>query len=106
MNAGKLRHRITIEHDTGTTPDAAGHRQPAWTSFAVVWAECRQLSGREHYLTHQVMPLATHRIRMRYLPGVTTAMRVVWKERTLNVLDVDDLEGRNIEHVLLAGEKK
>lgn len=106
MQAGELRNRITI--NTGaTTPDAYGENLPAPTVFATVWAKVTQLSGRELYYAQQQQALATHKVTMRYYAGVTETMSIAWQGgRTLNIVAVNDIDGRHRELELLCQERK
>lgn len=105
MQAGKLRWPITIQTLT-TAPNSYGEAVPTPETFANTWAEVTQLSGRELWYAQQVQPLATHRVRCRYVAGVTPAMQVVFQGRTLQLTDVNDVDGRHRELVMLATEKK
>ena len=47
MEAGQLRHRVTIQQATETTDGFGGVTQ-AWATFATVWAAVEPLTGREY----------------------------------------------------------
>lgn len=111
MKAGKLRHRIEVQHDTSTTVDAAGHITPSNQPFGKRWASIEHLSGRELWNAQQVQPDVTHRVRIRYLDGLNERMRLRFKERGktdryLNILTINNVQERDIEQELLCMEAK
>ncbi len=106
MEAGKLRHPISIQQDAGNTKDAAGHRIANWTEISggAVWASVEPLTGRELYMAMQVQAQVTHKIKIRYVSGVTPKMRVVYGSRNFNIESVLNIEERNIEMHLMCKE--
>lgn len=82
---GQLRHRVTIERDTGTTVNAANEHVPSWTAFATRWARVMYLSGREYWQSQQVQATVTATVELRHLDGVTPAMRVKWGSKYLYI---------------------
>jgi SPP1 family predicted phage head-tail adaptor len=101
MQAGKLKHRITIQHDapSGTVND---YNEPviATVLFAKRWAEVLPLNGSEAFFAQQVTPKTTHTVRMRFLDGVTAKMQVLHRGRTFNILSVLNTEERDYETIL------
>lgn len=104
MQAGKLRDPIVIQSPVVARSDY-GEPSKSWSDFASVRAEVEKLSGTELVSAQQVQPTAKYRVRIRYYPGVVETMRVIWQERTLGILDVDNVKGRNREMILLCGEE-
>lgn len=81
IQAGKLRHSITIQAKS-TARDACGGELPAsWVTFATVRASVEPLQGREYMSASGERAEATTRFRLRYLPGVTASMRVLFEGR-------------------------
>ena len=104
MQAGNLRHRVTIQQVTETRDDMGGVTQ-TWSTFAAnLHAEIAPLSGRELLLARQVNAETTHRIRLRYRAGITPKMRVLFGSRIFAIESVLDTEERGIEVVLLCRE--
>lgn len=85
MEAGKLRHRVTLQRATDVT-DTFGQPLPTWTTFAVVWAAVEPLTGREYLQAQQQQAETTTRIRIRERAGVSERMRVAWGS---HVYDID-----------------
>lgn len=103
MRVGQLRHRVTIQTATETR-DAIGGVIAAPSTFATVWASVEALQGREYLAAQQVNAEVDHRIRIRYLAGVTPKMRVAFGARLFDVQAVLNPDGRNRELHLMAQE--
>lgn len=104
MRAGELRRRVTIQQRV-TTQDTFGGQSQTWTDFAAnVPAAIDPLSGRELMTAQATQSEVSHRITIRYLPGVTAAMRIVYQGRYFNISAVMNIEERNREMQILASE--
>lgn len=63
-----------------------------FTPLAQAYIEVESLSGQQLVEARQVHPETSHRVRMRYVKGVTAACRVVWysaaekRTRTLEIV--------------------
>lgn len=103
--AARLRHTITIQ-ETTQTRDSVGGVIDTWGTFATVRAEILPLSGREYLESQQVNAEEITRFTIRYLPNITTKMRILWGTRVydirsiMNVSQVDKImELRVVEDV-------
>lgn len=103
--AGKLRHRIAFVREEMTGQDASGAPQRSDKVHARVWAELKQLSGTELVQAQQKKPNSTHRVTTRYVANVTADLRILHGERTLHIENVDNVDERNIELVILCREE-
>ncbi len=71
---GAMNSKIDILKLTGVK-DAVGN--PTWDKFADnVWARIQTLTSTYKEKPQQNVPEATHRIVIRYIDGVTSAMRI------------------------------
>lgn len=104
--AGKLNKRITIEQSAAGSPsqDAYGEPSVSWITFKEVWAEIGPIQGREFWARQQVQSEVTVRVRIRYLQGVTSAMRVVYGTRILSIENVIDPREGHEELQLMCSE--
>ena len=75
MEAGPLRHRITIQR-RAESQGATGEVTWAWVDHATVWAAIEPLMGREYFAAAQVQQENNVRIRLRYRADLNTTMRV------------------------------
>lgn len=105
MQAGKLRHRVTIQQLAAGSPQksAMGAPSKAWTDLATVWADVRPLRGRSLFLAQQAQSKVTTVIEIRYsaaVAGVTAAMRVVHGSAIYDIESAINPEQMN-ERILL-----
>ena len=84
LPAGDLWTRITIQQPT-TAPNEVGEPVLTWSTFATVWADVDSLTARETERYAETVGFMTHRVRIRYLDGLTSAMRIVYRNRTLEI---------------------
>lgn len=94
MQAGRLRHVVTIEQATETR-NAIGEKVPTWSTFDTVRAGIRPLSGRELDAARQRFAEASHEVELRYLPGLTPKMRFKFGMRILDIGFIRNVEERN-----------
>lgn len=89
--AGRMDQRVTLQSKTVGRGALGGH-QEVWTAFATVWAEVRDLTGREIFNAKSVGSASTQLITLRYrsdvhndqhvvLPG-GRVVRIEWLRRT------------------------
>lgn len=93
LPAGRLRHRIEIQNYEMTQDDWGGVIY-AWSHWAHVWASVEPLQGREFFAAQALQSQTTVRIRMRYRPGVTSQMRVLFDGRIYDIESVIEPQSR------------
>lgn len=103
IDPGTLRERVTVQIASGTT-NALGETVLAWTNSSAVWASVEGVSARESLLAGQQNVEITHRVRLRYLPGLTQQMRFAWRNRTLEIASLLE-HGHRSEHEAICVEK-
>ena len=94
---------MTVQLATETR-NRLGEATQSWGTFAERWASVQGLSSREVLLTGQQQTEITHRVRMRYLDGMTNAMRILWRGRVLEITSLLEHNNRS-EHELLCTER-
>lgn len=95
MNPGILRHRITIQEERDGGKNRFNEQIKTWEDIATVWASIEPISGREYWAGQQVQSEITHRIRIRYRPGIKPAMRVLYQNRLFEIESVIDYQERH-----------
>ena len=75
MQAGTLRHRVTIEKPIESR-DATGAMRQLWQPVADVWASIEPVTGREFFSAAQVQSTISTKVRIRFRVGITEKMRV------------------------------
>lgn len=106
MEAGKLRHRVSILTAPALSVGTRGEQTASASVLLKAFASIDTLSGREGELARQVYPTATHEIGMRWVKGLDTADKMTLGSRTFNIEDMDDVDQRNIELVFTVTEEK
>lgn len=101
--AGGMRQRIRIEEAT-LTPDGLGGFTRDWQTVATVWAEITTVRGDEYFASGQLASQVTHRIRLRWREGITTAMRVVFGVRIFAIRAVIENDGKKRSLELIVEE--
>jgi len=91
IDAGELTERITIEQPTESR-NAVGEPILSWSTFATVWAKVESLSGREAERYGEIVGFSGHKVTIRALPGVSTTMRVIYRNRTLEVGAINEYQ--------------
>ena len=89
MNPGRLDQRVTLLREEHRQ-NAIGQDVFEWQAWKTVWAEVVPATGRELTEAQRIRPEQVYTITIRYLPGLTTAMRVSWHGRTLHITAVPD----------------
>ncbi len=103
MRAGKLKHVVIIQKRVDDVDDC-GQAVDDWTDFATgVRASVEPLQGREFHAAQAAQSEVSIRFRMRYIPGVTAAMRVIWRNEFYEIEgEPINPNGRNRELHLMA----
>jgi len=77
VTTGELTRRISIQQRVDVD-NGRGEPIPTWQDlYTGVWAGKAPLRGREYFAAGQMQTPADVRYRLRFLPGITAAMRVV-----------------------------
>jgi len=106
MEAGKLRHPVTIQTPTRTKDDLGGYTE-TWATLTETWAWVSPVSGAyaERLVGAKVAAATTHLITIRYVAGVTTSCRIVFGTRTFDVRGISNLDERD-KTLMLACEER
>jgi len=104
IRAGDLRERVTVQIASGTT-NALGETVLAWSNSSAVWASVEGVSAREALAAGQQDTTITHKVRLRYLPGLTQQMRFAWRGRTLEIVSLLE-HGNRSEHEAICQERR
>lgn len=110
MQAGKLRHRVTIQESIETRDTDGAVLEENWSDWKTVWGSVEPVSGSERYIQSeaQVLAEATNRIRIRCRTGLDHKKRVLWvdgsRTRIFDILHVAEIESRRREIHLICKE--
>lgn len=103
MQAGTLRHRITIQRKVAGSPqqNAVGEPDVTWTDYIITSASVDPITGNEPFIAQEHLSRVTSKIRMRYRAGVTSDMRVSFNSNVYDIKAVLNWGERNVELLLL-----
>ena len=73
--AMRLNRRVTIQSPS-SSHDAIGQPVQSWVTFDTVWAEVKDISGREYVASGGLQSEAQTKILIRKLAGILPSMRV------------------------------
>lgn len=96
MQAGWLRHRISIQEKT-VTRDAYGEEDFTWSTWKTVWGSVQPLRGREYMQATTEQVVYDTKIRLRYRTGVTPEQRISWNSKFYDIRSVHSVLERNRE---------
>lgn len=107
LRAGDLREAVVIQSPVQAT-NSYGESTVTWASFATRRAAVEGLTASEQMLPQELSTVATHTVRFRYVPGLTSSMRLIWSSRTpsrtLDIVSVTEKNNRE-EHSLVCKER-
>ena len=104
IDPGKLRERVTVKVPIDGRSGGSREATQTWDTFAERWASVDGLSSREVLQSGQQQTEITHRVRMRYLDGLVSTMRILWRDRVLEITSVLEHGNRSV-HELLCQER-
>ena len=109
MQAGQMRHRISIKVNTPTRDDFNDEVE-SWSTFVDTWAAIYPAGGREYRDAGQEQADVTHRVEIRHYPGITPTMEIEFDDaggatRRLKIVSVNDVNERIIKTVMLCNEE-
>jgi head-tail adaptor len=106
---GQYRHRVTLANPGTPVPDGDGGYTEAFTPLdppdwdcAITPVSARSLETLAGAAT--VLAQATHSVRGRHHPGITTETRLTFNGRTLSVLAVANPDERDLTTELVCTE--
>ena len=102
VNAGAMRHQVRLE-TRSTARDAAGEPLLSWSLFAERRAELVRTPGTELFAQGRNGRVPTV-FKLRYLAGVTPAMRLLCKGKVFNIISAIDPDGHRAELLVTAEE--
>ncbi len=103
MRIGQLRHTISIEQ-ASEIRDARGETTQTWTAFKITRAAIYPQAGNEKWAVHQENNSITHKIIIRYQPGILPTMRVNYDGRLFDIQSIINPAELNKSLTLLCQE--
>ncbi len=94
MEIGDLRHRITLQKKA-TSINENGFEVETWEDERTVWAKVTNLHGGEYFTAAAVQTENTVKFTIRYLEGVDTTMRILFKGKQYDITAIDNIKYQN-----------
>ena len=104
MDFSKMRHRITFLEPTGTTKNSMHENIPVYSEYKTVWAYVAPKTGREYDEAQKIRAETTYNILTRYIPGITSEMKIRFREREFKIESVLNIDERNEQFQIVASE--
>lgn len=103
LQAGKLRHRVTLQRQAETQDSATGAVVVSWQNVATVWAAIEPVSAREFIASQSEVSRVTTRITIRYRSDITSKMRLYHsaKDAFYNIEGVLSDKDSGLEYITL-----
>lgn len=89
---GNLRHQIVIERRV-LTDDGIGGTTAAWSTYATVWAQVKQLGGAEVVRSQKTTATERLDITIRYRDDLRANDRVLHDGKVYNIAAIFDPAG-------------
>jgi len=103
IRPGELRERVTIQTPVRAT-NSLGETTITWQDGSTIWASVNGVSSKEALEFGQQAVSVSHRLRFRYVDGLTHQDRFVWRSRILDIVSLLEYANRS-EHVALCEEQ-
>jgi SPP1 family predicted phage head-tail adaptor len=84
INSGEFRHHITIQK-IDKIRNKYGELIESWIDFLEIRAAIYPLSGKDFFAAETTNSEVTHKINIRYIEGITSAMRVKFGNRYFEI---------------------
>ncbi|MGG7058712.1 phage head closure protein [Clostridium tertium] len=107
INPGELRHRIIIQKLKSPSNDYGEievNNQETWSDIATVRAGIYPISGKEFFAAETVNSEITHKVKIRYIEGLSPNMRIKFNNRIFSIESIINFQEKNIELQLLCKE--
>lgn len=104
LKAGSLRHRIDLVAPTNAQDSTGGVSLADNVVYANVWAAIEALTGKDNLAVGEFVSQTTHKVTIRYIPGVTARMQVWFSGRQWQIQAVLNPDERTKMLVLLCLE--
>ena len=105
INPGEFRHQITIQKIDKIRNDY-GELIDTWVDFLEIRAAIYPLSGKDFFVAETNNSEVTHKINIRYVEGITSAMRIKFGSRYFEITAPPiNFQERNILLQIMCKEK-
>jgi SPP1 family predicted phage head-tail adaptor len=86
LDAGKLRHRITILQPDNEQDSDTGELETIWTELATAWAGWEPYSTKDFIAAGTIQNQTSCRAIIRYRTDITAGMRVSFRSKLYEIV--------------------
>lgn len=94
MRSGNLKHKIEIQAHEESQNDF-GEQESSWSKFQDAYSSILPISAKETFTSKKLNAEITHKILIRFIPGVKSDMRIVYGSRIFNIDSVINIREEN-----------
>ena len=105
MRSGNLRNKAVIQQLGSGQDEFGAVNETEFSKFKDVWCSINPVSGKENFNSNTDFAKTTHKIKIRYTAGINASMRLVWKDRVFNFVNVRNFMESDKEIEILAEEQ-
>lgn len=98
-----MRYRVNLLRVGASRDQFGGTGSPV--AFATRWAKLQPLSGKELFKAQQTVAEVTHKVTIRYMPGVKANQLVQFGSRIFEIQYIENIEFLNLELHLFCLER-
>lgn len=103
MNVGRLRNRIKIYEYKSSIDDSGFESDKTWTLYSTVWADIKNINGKEYFEANKNNVRAEKKIIIRYIKNLdpsidnraTQKFKILYNNTFYNILYIDNIQERN-----------
>lgn len=103
INPGEFRHIITFQ-EMEENKNSFGEMTKVWVDKFSTRAGIYPLSGKEFFATDKENSEISHKINIRYRPGINNNMRIIFEGRVFDIESIINFQERNILIQIMAKE--
>ncbi|MEW9806809.1 phage head closure protein [Mesorhizobium marinum] len=89
VDPGSLRTELSLQAST-VSPDGLGGHSQSWIEVATLFARIEPVAASSVFGADQSMETVTHRVTIRWRPGVASGMRFVKQSRIFDIVTAHD----------------
>ena len=86
INPGEFRHPIIIQKLNKIRNEYGEISEEKWMNFLELRAAIYPISGKDFFSAETLNSEVTHKINIRYVEGITSAMRIKFGERYFEII--------------------
>lgn len=85
LDAGKLRHRLTILELSQEQDSDTGEMDETWTELATVWGSFEPYSTKDYIAAASTQEQTSARAVIRYRSDIEASMRILFRGKTYEI---------------------